>query len=60
MATSKVWLITGAGRRSRWPQRFGSRLTLTVSCPPPWHTTMRPEHRTASKTWLFRSAKLFL
>lgn len=43
MATSKVWLITGAGRRSRWPQRFGSRLTLTVSCHLPSHTTMRLE-----------------
>ena len=30
--------------QSKWPQPFGSRLTLTVSCHLPSHTKMRHEH----------------
>jgi hypothetical protein len=39
--------------QSKWPQRFGSRLTLTASCHPPSHTMMRHEHLPDINTWFF-------
>jgi len=43
-ASLQVQVQTPLAPQSKWPQPFGSRLTLTVSCHLPSPSTMRHEH----------------